>query len=53
MDDKKLILDAANRYGFNLEFRTKKVLEEKNFSVLMNQLMKSGDEFVEIDIRAA
>ena len=35
MDDDKLILDAANRYGFNLEFRTKKILEEKNFSVVM------------------
>ncbi|HAU2429474.1 TPA: hypothetical protein JBL05_13140, partial [Legionella pneumophila] len=53
MDDNKLILDAANSYGFNLEFRAKKILEEKSFSVLMNQLIKNGDEFVEIDIKAA
>lgn len=53
MDDDKLILDAANRYGFNLEFRAKKILEEKSFSVLMNQLIKNEDEFVEVDIKAA
>jgi len=52
MDDERLILEAANRYGFNLEFRTKKALEKNHFSVLMNQLMKNGDEFVEIDIKA-
>ncbi|HHF7368981.1 hypothetical protein [Legionella waltersii] len=53
MDDDKLILDAANSYGFNLEFRAKKILEEKSFSVLMNQLIKNEDEFVEVDIKAA
>lgn len=53
MEDEKLILDAANKYGFNLEFRAKKILEEKNFTVLMNQLIKNEDEFVEVDIKAA
>ena len=52
MEDEKLILDAANKYGFNLEFRAKKILEEKNFTVLMNQLIKNEDEFVEVDIMA-
>jgi len=33
MEDDKLILDAANSYGFNLEFRAKKILGGKIFSI--------------------
>ena len=56
MDDNELILDAADRYGFNMEFQVKKKILEnmhrnnEKFDVLLNQLIPNKDDFVEVDV---
>ncbi len=49
---KELTLDTANQYGFNLEFKTNKTLDEKGYNCLMNETFPTKDGFVEIDVIA-
>lgn len=52
MSDEELVKIAANRYGFNLEFKTKSILEKNGFITKHNNLMKLNDETLEIDLIA-
>lgn len=52
MIDPLMIKKAAELYGFNLEFRTKTVLEENDFSTVLNKSYNLGDKQTEIDLVA-
>lgn len=46
------IIKAAEISGFNLEFKTKKILDELNFYCNLNSLYRLNDEIIEIDLLA-
>lgn len=46
------IIKAAEVSGFNLEFKTKKILDELNLTCHLNSLYKLNDEIIEIDLVA-
>ncbi len=52
MSDEELVKIAANKYGFNLEFKTKSIFEKNGFITKHNYLMKLDDELLEIDLIA-
>ena len=47
-----LIKKAAERYGYNLEFKAKKILEELNFRTDLNRTSTLDQELIETDIIA-
>jgi len=49
-DYKELVKQAAEKYGFNLEFKTKKILEENQYQVDLNVPL-TGD--IEVDVKAS
>jgi hypothetical protein len=46
----ELVKQAAERYGFNLEFKTKKILEENKYQVDLNVPLTGGTE---VDVKAS
>lgn len=46
---KDLVREAAQKYGFNLEFKTKKILEENQYQVDLNVPLTGG---IEVDVKA-
>lgn len=52
MPDEDLVKIAANKYGFNLEFKTKNIFEKNGFVTKHNILMKLNEELLEIDLIA-
>lgn len=44
------VIEAAQKSGFNLEFKTKKVFEERGDRCTFNQLINFNDNLIEIDI---
>ncbi|CAM3008167.1 hypothetical protein [Legionella worsleiensis] len=50
--DEELVKTAANKYGFNLEFKTKSIFEKNGFCTKHNVLVKLNDESLEIDLLA-
>lgn len=49
---KELIIKAAEQYGFNLEFKTSKKLEETGFVCELNEILPFGNSTVEVDLIA-
>ena len=46
------IIHAAEKSGFNLEFKTKKILDGLNYDCQLNSLVRSEREIIEIDLIA-
>ena len=53
MNDENLVLDVAEKYGFNLEFKTKNLFAKKGYSTEINKLYKYEEEYLEIDLLAS
>ena len=49
---KELIRNAACEYGFNLEFRTKAIFEQNNYTTESNKLIRDAERIIEIDVIA-
>lgn len=52
MSDEELVKIAANKYGFNLEFKTKDIFEKNGFLTKHNNLLKLKDKLLEVDLIA-
>ncbi|CAM4458392.1 MAG: hypothetical protein LEGION0403_FIIPPAGN_02791 [Legionella sp.] len=50
--DKDLVIIAAEKYGFNLEFKTKNFFQEKGYSTEINKLYYYEGEPLELDVQA-
>lgn len=53
MSNESTVINAANKYGFNLEFKTKDKFEENGFITRHNILMRLGDSLLEVDLIAS
>lgn len=52
MNKIELIKKTAEKYGFNLEFRTSKILEKDSYASLLNKVIQHGSKLTEIDVLA-
>ena len=52
MEMKKQIIKTAEQYGFNLEFKTCKKLEEAEFACKLNEILLTEDSSIEVDLIA-
>lgn len=52
MSEEELVKTAANKYGFNLEFKTKCIFEKIGCVTEANKLLRLNDDLLEIDLVA-
>lgn len=52
MDRRQTIIRTAERYGFNLEFKVQKILQDKEFHVEQNKSISHNSSNIEIDVVA-
>lgn len=50
--DVDLVIKAAEKYGFNLEFKTKNLFQAKGYSTEINKLYQYDGELLELDVQA-
>lgn len=50
--DEALVIEAAEKYGFNLEFKTRDIFRKHGYSTEINKMYSYKDGFIQIDVEA-
>lgn len=50
--DEDLVIDAAEKYGFNIEFKTKNLFQAKGYTTELNKFYYYEGELLEVDVLA-